>query len=385
MPAVRRVWPLQGRQVCREVGHWTVCNRCRKKVKRVERRGTLDSSQSALAHSAGQIQYASVGRTRATARQDTLLVNHHAECAQAQSQMLSPRPVSHYLEHERDQDSRGCSSRSHSGSAVSAYTSAVASGKLYPAESAHLGQGQAYSSAATSLYASGLASQNALRRPAETASNQLHLPARAPAPRAVCRSGGGETGSRGSSVNEEDLLDSDDDGNVEKDALLDGEGEGEDDVDIDADIARAANGPSSSLSSLAKLQIQSPLKTMQLNYPALSARQYHDIHPPGINALAGVTASARENRESACQCRCPQLPLWTTHAVSREYHTSRGSGHGFDGDADRDLPGCGSGGGGDVDADGERDDKGAQDSGEGDADTDAEMVDAVDSAMRMDD
>ncbi|KAH8103673.1 hypothetical protein DFH11DRAFT_259670 [Phellopilus nigrolimitatus] len=97
----------------------TVCDRCRKKMKRVGRRGTLDSvsasqqaqmiahrsshsglahsqSQSTLAHSAGQSQHASVGRARATARQDTLLVNHHTGGAQTQSQLLSPRPVSHY-------------------------------------------------------------------------------------------------------------------------------------------------------------------------------------------------------------------------------------------------------------------------------------------------
>ncbi|KAH8115551.1 hypothetical protein DFH11DRAFT_1585333, partial [Phellopilus nigrolimitatus] len=85
-------------------------------MKRVERRGTLDSvsasqqaqmiahrsshpalahlqSQFALAHSAGKNQHASVGHARATARQDTLLVDHHTGRAQAQSQMLSPRPV----------------------------------------------------------------------------------------------------------------------------------------------------------------------------------------------------------------------------------------------------------------------------------------------------
>ncbi|KAH8107456.1 hypothetical protein DFH11DRAFT_1189833 [Phellopilus nigrolimitatus] len=130
---------------------------------------------------------------------------------------------------------------------------------------------------------------------------------------------GGGTGSCGSSMNEEDLLDCDGDRDVKEDALLDGEGEGEGegDMDIDAEIARAANGPSSSLSSLAKLQIQSPLKTMQLSYPALSVRQYHDIHSPGINALASVAASARGELGK----HRPMLPsvatMDHTHAVSR--------------------------------------------------------------------
>ncbi|KAH8105685.1 hypothetical protein DFH11DRAFT_1882871 [Phellopilus nigrolimitatus] len=47
-------------------------------------------SQSALAHSAGQNQHASVGRARATARQDTLLVDHHTGRAHTQSQILGP-------------------------------------------------------------------------------------------------------------------------------------------------------------------------------------------------------------------------------------------------------------------------------------------------------
>ncbi|KAH8115829.1 hypothetical protein DFH11DRAFT_1582301 [Phellopilus nigrolimitatus] len=53
---------------------------------------------------------------------------------------------------------------------------------------------------------------------------------------------GGGTGSRGSSVNEEDLLDGDGDGVVEEeDAVFDGEGDGggEGDMDIDTEIARA--------------------------------------------------------------------------------------------------------------------------------------------------
>ncbi|KAH8113728.1 hypothetical protein DFH11DRAFT_1727704 [Phellopilus nigrolimitatus] len=98
-------------------------------------------SQSALAHSAGQSQHASVGHARVIVRQGALLVHHHTGRAQTQSQMLSPSLVSHHREHESDQEIRGGSSRSHFGSPVSAYTSAVASGRLHPAESAHLNQG----------------------------------------------------------------------------------------------------------------------------------------------------------------------------------------------------------------------------------------------------
>ncbi|KAH8093184.1 SecY subunit domain-containing protein [Phellopilus nigrolimitatus] len=62
-------------------------------------------------------------------------------------------------------ENRGGSSLWHYFSLVSAYTSAVASGRLRPAESSHLSQGQVYPSAATNMNANGLASQAAHRRP----------------------------------------------------------------------------------------------------------------------------------------------------------------------------------------------------------------------------
>ncbi|KAH8099681.1 hypothetical protein DFH11DRAFT_1676529 [Phellopilus nigrolimitatus] len=239
-------------------------------------------------------QHASVGRARATARQDTLLADHHTGRTQTQSQMLSPRPVSHYREHDRDQENRGGSSRSHSGPPVG------------------------------------------YRR---------------------------STWCRGSSVSEEGLLDDNGDGDFEEeDALLDGEGKGEaeGDMDIDAGIARAANRSSSSLSSLTKSQKQSPLKTMPLSYPALSARQYHDVHAPSINSLANVAVSARGDSGKRMPMPLPSVATMDhAHADSREYHASRGSGRasqmdeledGFDRDADGELPERGSGGG-DVDAD----------------------------------
>ncbi|KAH8112994.1 hypothetical protein DFH11DRAFT_1728322 [Phellopilus nigrolimitatus] len=173
----------QGQRICRQCG---VPGRY--KDKNAADRGTLDSvsasqqaqmiahrsshpvlvhsqSQYVLAHSAGQSQHAPVGAARARTRQGTPLVEHHTGCTQTQAQLLSPRPASHYREHERDQESRTDSSRSHPSSPVSAYASAAASGRLHPAESAHLSQGQAYSSAATNMKASGLASQASHRLP----------------------------------------------------------------------------------------------------------------------------------------------------------------------------------------------------------------------------
>ncbi|KAH8114062.1 hypothetical protein DFH11DRAFT_246195 [Phellopilus nigrolimitatus] len=177
--SVSRQWSANTRQ--------PYLRRCRKKMKRVKRCGTMDSvsasqqaqmiahrsshpalvhsqSQNALAHSSGQSQHVSVGRAHATARQDTLLVDHHTGRTQTQSQMLSPRPVSHCREHDRDQENRGGSSRSHSGLPVSASASAVASRRLHPAESAHLSQGQTYPSASANMNTSGLGGQNAHRR-----------------------------------------------------------------------------------------------------------------------------------------------------------------------------------------------------------------------------
>ncbi|KAH8101057.1 hypothetical protein DFH11DRAFT_637230 [Phellopilus nigrolimitatus] len=193
-PCAERAWP---RAACPAAtwtgsasrsGALTVCYRCRKKMERIERHSTLDSVsasqqaqmiahrsshptlahsqfQTTLAHSVGQSQHASVCRARARTRQDTPLVDHHTRRTQSQAQMLSPRPASHYREHERDQERRTDSIRSRSSSPVSAYASAATSGRMHPAESAHLNQGQTYSSAATKMKASGLASQNAHRRP----------------------------------------------------------------------------------------------------------------------------------------------------------------------------------------------------------------------------
>ncbi|KAH8105653.1 hypothetical protein DFH11DRAFT_1289693 [Phellopilus nigrolimitatus] len=174
--SVSRQWSANTRQ--------PYSRRCRKKMKRVERRGTMDSvsasqqaqmiarrsshpalvhsqSQYALAHSAGKSEHVSVGRARATTCQDTLLVDHRTARSHTPSQKLSSRPVSHYREHDRDQESRAGSSSSHSGSPVSAYTSVTASVRPHPTESSHLSLGQAYPSAATNMNASGLAGQNA--------------------------------------------------------------------------------------------------------------------------------------------------------------------------------------------------------------------------------
>ncbi|KAH8116660.1 hypothetical protein DFH11DRAFT_1701808 [Phellopilus nigrolimitatus] len=198
----------------------------------------------------------SVGRAFATARQDTLLVDHQPG-AHTQSQMLSPRPVSHYREHERDPESRAGSSRSHSGSPVSAYASCGGE-----REAASCGIRASQSRPGVSLdrhkhHREWIGEPECAQAPTDAALYQLYLHARAVRKSSSSRTlphqhsqsharsatavTGGGTGSRGSSVNVEDLLDVDGDGDVEKeDALLDdeGEGEGEGAMDIDEEIAR---------------------------------------------------------------------------------------------------------------------------------------------------
>ncbi|KAH8113729.1 hypothetical protein DFH11DRAFT_316805 [Phellopilus nigrolimitatus] len=260
------------------------------------------------------------------------------------------------------------------------------------------------------MNASGLAGQNAHRRPPTppyinsistgeqyaNGSSSRALPrqhSQSYARTAAAVTGGGGTGCHGSSVNEKGLLDDNGDGDIEEDTLLDAEGEGEAEakgnMDIDAEIARAANWSLPSLSLLPNSQNQSPLKTMPLSYSALSARQYHNIHIPSINALV-VSAWGESGK------RMPMpLPSVATmdhaHAVSREYHASRGRGRvsqmneledGFDGDADGVLPERGSGGGGDVEANGEGDENGAEGSGDGSGSGEA---DAVDTTMKVQD
>ncbi|KAH8115840.1 hypothetical protein DFH11DRAFT_1725409 [Phellopilus nigrolimitatus] len=325
-------------------GPGIVGDRCRKKMRRVERRGTLDSvsasqqaqmiahrsshpalahshsqSQSALARSAGQSQHASVGHARATARQDTLLVDHHTGRAQTQSQMRSPRPVSHYREHERGQENRA-GSRTQVPWCLR--SSAEASGRLHSAEYVHLSQGHAYPSATTNMNASRLASQAARRcPPTPFYINSIYThehPTRGPQQQLPEEAQG-----------------------AEEDTLLDGEG----DLDFDTEIARAANGSSSSLSSLTN-----------------------------IISLAGVAASARGELGKRMPMALSSVATMDhAHAVSCEYHTSRGRRRtsqmdeledGFDGDADGDFPERGSGGDGDVDADAEGEENDAEGLGE---------------------
>ncbi|CAK5271466.1 unnamed protein product [Mycena citricolor] len=71
---VRTAWAIQGWEVRREVGTrslgpGTVCDRCRKKMKRVERRGTLEAAQ-AQAAAAAAVPIASSGPTHGMSEND---------------------------------------------------------------------------------------------------------------------------------------------------------------------------------------------------------------------------------------------------------------------------------------------------------------------------
>ncbi|KAH8108952.1 hypothetical protein DFH11DRAFT_1731518 [Phellopilus nigrolimitatus] len=249
---------IEGRRV-------TVCSLCRSKMRHIsdcDTPGSVSTSQEVqviansqsritLAHSAGQSQHVLVDRARSTARLDLLFVN------QMKSQMLDPRPVGHYGEHERDQESQAGSSCWHPGTSVSAYRSAVASERLHRPEFAHLSQGQAYPSAATNMDASGLASQAVHRRPPtppyiytreqyanDSSSRTLPHQHSQSYTRSVVAVTGGSIGSCDSSEEEED---------ASLDSKGEGEGEGvketvwvkESDLGIDTEIVRAANGSSS--------------------------------------------------------------------------------------------------------------------------------------------
>ncbi|KAH8113717.1 hypothetical protein DFH11DRAFT_316692 [Phellopilus nigrolimitatus] len=223
--------------------------------------------------------------------------------------------------------------------------------------------------------------------PADAALYRLHLDARASHARTAAAVTGGEgTGCRGSSMNEEGLLDGNGDGDFEEeDALLDGEEKPK----AIWTSTRRSRAPQTGLSSLTKSQNQTPLKTVPLSYPALSAGQYHDMHTSGINALIDVATSARGETGK----RIP-LPSVATrdhaHAVSREYHASRGCGRAsqmdeleerFDGDAVSPGPA----GAGTSMPMARRMRTAGEGSGEGDADADAAIMDAMDAAMKMED